>query len=164
MESLKRKIEELGWTVSDCEFGPGTPGWEIQQHSPAGEDFIFGIEHGDDPERAVKEIGEYAGSFDIDEHVTMWLDAKGRVSGVPDAVTLVDDARDIKKMLDDLYSHIHGNFQEAEEEPDVESLKRFKEYFDKLYGTGLEVAGWHQNGALEPFDEFYEEAVRFMEK
>ena len=37
--------------------------------------------------------------------------------------------------------------------------KRFKEYFDELYGTGLEVANWHENGYTEPFDNFYDEAI-----
>ena len=32
----------------------------------------------------------------------MWLEARGRVSGVPDAVTLVDDAKEIQAMLDAL--------------------------------------------------------------
>ena len=27
----------------------------------------------------------------------------------------------------------------------------FKEYFKDLYGQGLEIANWHQNGELEPF-------------
>ena len=31
---------------------------------------------------------------------------------------------------------------------------KFKEYFDKLYGNGLEVVNWHQ-----PFDNFYESAL-----
>lgn len=39
----------------------------------------------------------------------------------------------------------------------VEAL-RFKAYFDELYGIGLEVANWHQNGELVSFDEFYEDA------
>ena len=40
----------------------------------------------------------------------------------------------------------------------ISSLVAFKEYFSDLYGTGLKVAGWHLNGALEPFDSFYESA------
>ena len=36
---------------------------------------------------------------------------------------------------------------------------KFKEYFDELYGTGLEVANWHLNGDLISFDSFYEAAV-----
>ena len=35
---------------------------------------------------------------------------------------------------------------------------KFKQYFDELYGKGLEIANWHLNGELEPFDTFYESA------
>ena len=45
----------------------------------------------------------------------------------------------------------------------IEAL-RFKTYFDALYGTGLEVANWHKNGALEPFDTFYENAMNYKEE
>lgn len=41
----------------------------------------------------------------------------------------------------------------------IERLEKFKSYFDKLYGDGLEVANWHMNGDLEPFDNFYESAL-----
>ena len=41
---------------------------------------------------------------------------------------------------------------------EVETLKAFKAYFDDMYGKGLEVANWHMNGNLEPFDNFYEKA------
>lgn len=41
--------------------------------------------------------------------------------------------------------------------------KRFKEYFDELYGIGLEVANWHQNGDTEPFDNFYDAAIDWSE-
>lgn len=44
-----------------------------------------------------------------------------------------------------------------------EKLKAFKGYFDGLYGKGLEVANWHLNGALEPFDNFYESAQDMLE-
>lgn len=42
--------------------------------------------------------------------------------------------------------------------------KRFKEYFDELYGIGLEVANWHQNGNTEPFDNFYDAAIDWSEQ
>jgi hypothetical protein len=38
-------------------------------------------------------------------------------------------------------------------------LSDFKSYFQSLYGTGLEVANWHENGDLESFDNFYENAL-----
>jgi hypothetical protein len=46
----------------------------------------------------------------------------------------------------------------------LEEISAFKEYFDELYGQGLEIANWHMNGSLEPFDNFYESAVMEMEK
>ena len=42
---------------------------------------------------------------------------------------------------------------------ELEKLVAFKEYFDALYGQGLQIANWHMNGDLEPFDSFYEEAI-----
>lgn len=36
---------------------------------------------------------------------------------------------------------------------------QFKDYFDKLYGEGLEVINYHLNGDSEPFDTFYEDAL-----
>lgn len=41
---------------------------------------------------------------------------------------------------------------------EIERLKRYKAYFDDLYGEGLEVANLHQNGDLEPLDNFLDSA------
>lgn len=49
-------------------------------------------------------------------------------------------------------------------EKEIKALVAFKEYFSELYGTGLEIANWHENGALEPFDNFYEAAEDEYEK
>lgn len=43
----------------------------------------------------------------------------------------------------------------------VNQLSRFKQYFDELYGQGLDIANWHQNGELELFDNFYESAIEY---
>ena len=43
---------------------------------------------------------------------------------------------------------------------EVQQAINFKKYFDELYGEGLEVANWHLNGDLEPFDNFYENALQ----
>ena len=40
-------------------------------------------------------------------------------------------------------------------------LVAFKEYFKDLYGQGLDIANWHQNGETEPFDNFYESAIEY---
>ena len=52
----------------------------------------------------VREIRSNANGFDAEEHAKMWIEAQGRVSGVPDLKTLVKDADDIKLMLNKLAS------------------------------------------------------------
>ncbi|HET6871387.1 MAG TPA: hypothetical protein VFH42_00230 [Sporolactobacillaceae bacterium] len=42
-------------------------------------------------------------------------------------------------------------------------LKAFYDYFSELYGQGLEIANWHQNGELEPFDDFFDSAEKEMD-
>lgn len=44
----------------------------------------------------------------------------------------------------------------------LKKLNAFREYFADLYGTGLEIANWHQNGAMEPFDNFFDSAMEVM--
>lgn len=45
---------------------------------------------------------------------------------------------------------------------EIEGLRAFKSYFDNLYGEGLDIANWHKNGDLEPFDSFYDSAIEEM--
>jgi predicted RNase H-like nuclease (RuvC/YqgF family) len=49
-----------------------------------------------------------------------------------------------------------------EQQKEIEKLKAFYDYFSELYGQGLEIANWHQNGELEPFDDFFESAEQEM--
>lgn len=42
--------------------------------------------------------------------------------------------------------------------------KRFYDYWVELYGKGLAISGWHLNGEEEPFDNFFESALRYMEE
>ncbi|MEG2678803.1 MAG: hypothetical protein RR949_02620 [Oscillospiraceae bacterium] len=86
--------EKLGWTFSvytDC--------IELGKHSPAGEDFSFTV----DKDTFIDNVKGYAASFDIDEHIGMWIEArKDGVGGVPSTRELVKDAEDIDKMLQEL--------------------------------------------------------------
>lgn len=45
-----------------------------------------------------------------------------------------------------------------------EHLQKFKEYFDEMYGEGLDIANWHFNGDLEPFDYFYNSAMEYAKE
>lgn len=99
IDDLLDKAEELGWCVHESDTE-----WEFIQNSPAGEDFFFDI-FADDVHNAddmVREIRSYTNDFDAEEHAKMWIEAQGRVSGVPDLKTLVKDADDIKLMLNEL--------------------------------------------------------------
>lgn len=73
--TLLDKAEDLGWRVHFYDDNS----IEFETYSPAGEDFIFSIEGGD----IAREVAEYAYDFDADEHASMWIDARERVSGVP---------------------------------------------------------------------------------
>lgn len=104
LNELKEYIEELGWTVDDCQFGGNVPGWEISQYSPAGEDFSFAVEHNNSYKHAANGIRDYDLNFDVDEHVKSNLG----MPGAPDAKTLVQDADDIEEMLSVLARAVEG--------------------------------------------------------
>lgn len=84
---------ELGWEVEIVENEA-----YFSQGSPAGEDFGFYV----DVDGIVRNVSEYAANFDADEHAEMWIESRGK-RGVPNSIlTLIEDAEDIQKMLDDL--------------------------------------------------------------
>lgn len=88
-------IESLGWNILGDLNDTGV---ELQQKSPAGEDFVFYTDTADFP----KGVIEYARCFDPDEHVELWVKHRGE-GGCPGTIReLVDDAEDIKKMLQEL--------------------------------------------------------------
>ena len=84
-------IESLGWNIVGDPNGAGV---DIQQKSPAGEDFSFYADTADFPAGVL----EYARNFDPDEHVELWIGHRGD-GGCPSTIReLVDDAEAIKKM------------------------------------------------------------------
>lgn len=98
MESNEKYLsicEELGWGIT---FDPEENVFELNQASPAGEDFTFYVPAQD----FVQEVSQYAKDFDPNEHAEMWIRNREHTSGVPDATTLVDDAKDIGNMLNEL--------------------------------------------------------------
>lgn len=104
--AIVKEAEKLDWSVS-FETQKNSEGnlekyAEFSQCSPAGEDFSFCVFY-EDIEDLIKEVIEYAFTFDVDEHVEMWLEAKRNgVRGVPSVCTLVNDAKEIETMLADL--------------------------------------------------------------
>lgn len=86
--------DQLGWVYSENDDYV-----ELSQASPAGEDFNICV----DSKNFVEEVQGCAASFDPEEHVSMWAEAKNNgVGGVPSLFDLVEDAKAIDKMLEDL--------------------------------------------------------------
>lgn len=68
-----------------------------------------------------------------------------------------------KRCSDSDDDYRHELYRASLLEKENKKLKAFKSYFDELYGEGLEIANWHKNGDLEPFDNFYDSAIEEME-
>lgn len=100
MKELEQKyidiLEENDWSVSSYTDDGRV---ELQKYSPAGEDFSIIVE----VEDFTESVREYANDFDADKHAEMWIEARGKVSGVPESIgELIEDAEEIQEMLDGL--------------------------------------------------------------
>lgn len=123
VEELQKYIEGKGWVISDCSFNEDID-WEISKHSPAGEDFCFNIQCSNAVEDAINAIAEYTNSFDEEEHIKMWLNAKDTDNNrlnVPSITELVEDAKNIKQMLTELSEGLESEPELDKEdfEPDI---------------------------------------------
>lgn len=96
--------ENLGWRVINCSGGD----FELEKSSPAGEDIVFDVS----AEKFVESVREYADEFDVDAHVELWIEGRGK-NGVPSTVReLLEDAEAIAAMLKELAEAL-GRAQEA---------------------------------------------------
>ncbi len=137
MDELKAYIEEKGWWVSDCNYSGGHVGWEIGQHSPAGEDFSFSFEHNNDVEEAITAIKKYAYDFDEEEHIEIFVEArKNGLSGVPSTKELVEDAKAIQEMLDELADGVNWCEQKTIGETLAEATLRSEEGRESVDNKG----------------------------
>lgn len=94
-ERYREVCENLDWSVTDT----GDGNIELENYSPAGEDFIITV----GAEKFVDNVKAYAASFDPVEHVEIWIAARrSGTKGVPSACELVEDAKAIDKMLQEL--------------------------------------------------------------
>ena len=123
VEELHKYIEGKGWVISDCSFNEDID-WEISKHSPAGEDFCFNIQCSNAVEDAINAIAEYTNSFDEEEHIKMWLNAKdidNNRLNVPSITELVEDAKNIKQMLTELSEGLESEpkLDKEDFEPDI---------------------------------------------
>lgn len=91
-------VSKMGWEIRDYE---DCDCLELITYSPAGENLIVSVPKGE--EDAAEFLRNYARDFDEEEHVLEMLKAKENgLAGVPDTATLLQDAKDIYKMLNEL--------------------------------------------------------------
>lgn len=100
MKKLEQKyldvLEKHEWAVSSYTDDGRV---EIEKYSPAGEDFSICVE----VENFSDAVMEYYESFDIDNHIDMWVEARRNgVSGIPSTRRLAIDAEAIDEMLKEL--------------------------------------------------------------
>lgn len=126
MKELEQKyidiLEQNDWSISSYTDDGRV---ELEKYSPSGEGFSMCVEVQNFPES----VREYANDFDADEHAEMWIEARGRVSGVPESIReLIDDAEAIQEMLNELADALDGKRQEN----NIEELKQYREnsYYD----------------------------------
>lgn len=98
-EKYMDALEKLDWSVRGYyEDSNGETHVEIENWSPAGEDLPIDLHTENFPDS----VAEYAACFDVDEHVELRIEGRGK-RGVPGtARELVEDAEAIDKMLRDL--------------------------------------------------------------
>lgn len=94
IEELTARAEATGWNVDQDEDELRLT---FSQTSPAGEELGFDA-YGEDVEEVVDSVKRYALDFDCDEHVREVMNGQG----APDLATLVEDAKAIQEMLDEL--------------------------------------------------------------
>ena len=114
-------LEKQDWSVSSYTDDGRV---ELEKYSPAGEDFLMCVNVENFPEAV---MGYYE-SFDIDDHIEMWVEAKKNgVSGVPPTRTLVADAEAIDDMLEHLAYALVG----------IETSEQNTWYIEKWYDEDL---------------------------
>ena len=117
---LLEKAEELDWSY-EVYYEPKYQHSryeryyvELEKYSPAGEDFIMMIEFDNDDavDSFMENLNDYLDDFDIDEHVEMWIPSRGK-GGCPSSISeLVDDAKAIKEMIEELRDKLEDCIKE----------------------------------------------------
>ena len=112
LKELLEKTEQLDWSFKIYnETNPTRNYVDMQKYSPAGEDFGFVVDFNEENsiESFIEDLEAYYENFDPDEHVEMWVDSRGK-NGVPGSIReLIDDADEIKDMIEELLNFLKEN-------------------------------------------------------
>ena len=105
---------------------------EFGQSTPEGEDWWEILWFDGTEEGFIKAFTDRANSFDVDEEAEVWIEARGRVNGVPDSIRdLIDDAEWKKETL--LQTVRELNDEELEEDREPITKDKFMEYIEENF-------------------------------
>lgn len=126
-EMLTIADEQLDWTYTVwIEPGQNNRTYaEMGKYSPADEDFnmVIYFDKDNQVETFLTDLRDYAENFDVDEHVEMWLESRGK-GGCPSTLKeLLEDAIDIKAMIKELLDKLE-NISEQDLELSDEQIAR----------------------------------------
>lgn len=123
LEQMDGLLHGSPWSFRVYDLNDADVGFIFEAWSPAGEDLPYEgslVNLPRDgrgayevaPEDALAYCAKFmrieADGFDVDEHVELWIDGRGR-NGVPGTVReLLDDAEEIQKMLNELAETLEG--------------------------------------------------------
>lgn len=98
-DRIVKVLEENDYRLTDVSKQDGEFTAEIETYSPAGEDVIITVWFDGTDEGFVDAFAEYSNDFDVDDHVSLWVDMRG-THGVPGTIKeLMEDAEAIKEGL-----------------------------------------------------------------
>ena len=81
---------------------------ELETYSPEGEDVLISFGYNGSEDGFVDRFSEYAEDFDVDDHVEMYVNNRGK-NGIPNSISdLVTDAKWIKNMLLKVAKELEG--------------------------------------------------------
>lgn len=115
LNKMYETMQDLYWKFDIPKIEEGTEvEIEIENWSPEGGNLVTTICFDGTPKGLVNALEEHYDSFDIDEHVELWIASRGK-NGVPNSIRgLVKDAEDIEKMYLGLYEVINSIYKEGE--------------------------------------------------
>ena len=111
LEKFLEKAEGLDWSYNLYKEDDNCTCVEMEKYSPLGEDFSMTIyfDKEDSVNTFMDGLKEYYLDFDPEDHAARWIENRGK-NGTPDSIKdLLNDAEDIKEMIDELIQCLEGD-------------------------------------------------------
>lgn len=106
IKQLLEKAEELYWDYSPCEYTNKDYGYEFENYTTYGQDFIFSISSADksgkeSADAMIENLRRYIDAFHPCEEALIWVgaDGKGKNGAPEDFTDIVSDMEECKQMM-----------------------------------------------------------------